>query len=197
MIRVEREKLAFYQFLGLQDFPGLIHFILGREGGVSVGGQTALNLGFMDEDRENCILINRMLLAETTGCGVDDFILGKQKHTTYVEVETRVQRGRGRREKATRLSSTDALITRETDVCQIVLAADTPVLLYDPRVRVIAAVHVGWRGSEGRITAETVERMREEFCGNRGAFRVELVKHDSKIARGLVIILVCYGISRL
>lgn len=45
MIRVERDKVTFYQFLGLRDFPGLIHFVSGREGGVSVGGQAALNLG--------------------------------------------------------------------------------------------------------------------------------------------------------
>ena len=114
MIRVERDKVTFYQFLGLRDFPGLIHFVSGREGGVSVGGQAALNLGFMDEDRDDRVLTNRMSLAEAVGCGVDDFILGEQKHTTHVEVVTRSQRGRGGREKATRLSSTDALITRET-----------------------------------------------------------------------------------
>ena len=53
MIRVERDKVAFYQFLELRHFPGLIHFVSGREGGVSVGGQAALNLGFMDEDRDD------------------------------------------------------------------------------------------------------------------------------------------------
>ncbi|WP_455509407.1 peptidoglycan editing factor PgeF [Butyricimonas paravirosa] len=169
MIRVERDKVAFYQFLGLRDFPGLIHFVSGRKGGVSVGGQAALNLGFMDEDRDERVLTNRMLLAGAVGCGVDDFIMGEQKHTTHVEVVTRVQRGRGGRAKATRLSSTDALITRETGVCLMVLAADcVPVLMYDPRVRVIAAVHAGWRGTVGRITAKTVERMREEFgCAPR------------------------------
>ena len=164
MIRVERDKVAFYQFLELRDFPGLIHFVSGREGGVSVGGQSALNLGFMDKDRDDRVLTNRILLAEAVGCGVDDFIFGEQKHTTHVEVVTRAQRGRGGREKATRLPSTDALITRETGVCLMVLAADcVPVLMYDPRMRVIAAVHAGWRGTVGRIAAKTEERMREEF----------------------------------
>ena len=122
MIRVERDKVAFYQFLELRHFPGLIHFVSGREGGVSVGGQSALNLGFMDEDRDDRVLTNRILLAEAVGCGVDDFIFGEQKHTTHVEVVTRAQRGRGGREKATRLPSTDALITRETGVCLMVIA---------------------------------------------------------------------------
>ena len=117
MIKVERDKVAFYQFLGLRDFPGLSHFVSGREGGVSVGRQTALNLGFMDEDRDERVLVNRMLLAEAIGCGVDDFTLGEQKHTTHVEVVDRVQRGRGGRGKATRLPSTDALITKETGTC--------------------------------------------------------------------------------
>ena len=164
MIRVERDKVTFYQFLGLRSFPGLSHFVSGREGGVSVGGQAALNLGFMDEDRDDRVLTNRMLLAEAVGCSVDNFTFGEQKHTTHVEVVTRAQRGRGGREKATRLPSTDALITRETEVCLMVLAADcVPVLMYDSRMRVIAAVHAGWRGTVGRIAAQTVERMQDEF----------------------------------
>lgn len=110
-----------------------------------------------------------MLLAEAVGCSVDNFTFGEQKHTTHVEVVTRAQRGRGGREKATRLPSTDALITRETGVCLMVLAADcVPVLMYDSRMRVIAAVHAGWRGTVGRIAAQTVERMRDEFgCDTR------------------------------
>ena len=40
--------------------------------------------------------------------------------------------------------------------------------MYDSRMRVIAAVHAGWRGTVGRIAAQTVERMRDEFgCDTR------------------------------
>lgn len=172
MIRVERERVAYYQFLGLKDFPGLLHFVSGREGGVSVGGQAALNLGFMDEDREDFVLTNRVLLAGVVGCEVDAFTFGEQKHTTHVEVVSAEQRGAGAREKVTRLPATDALITRESGICLTVLAADcVPVLLYDPRERVIAAVHAGWRGTVGRIVAGTVERMRDEFgCDPRNVF---------------------------
>lgn len=169
MIRVERKGIVYYQFLGLKDFPGLLHFVSGREGGDSAGGQAALNLGFMEEDREEVVLTNRMLLAEAVGCAVDDFTFGEQKHTTRVEVVSALQRGAGAREKATRLPVTDALITRERGICLTVLAADcVPVLLYDPREQVIAAVHAGWRGTVGRIAVGTIERMRDEFgCAPR------------------------------
>ena len=168
MIRVERDKVTFYQFLGLRSFPGLSHFVSGREGGVSVGGHAALNLGFMDEDRDDRVLTNRMLLAEAVGCSVDNFTFGEQKHTTHVEVVTRAQRGRGGREKATRLPSTDALITRETGVCLMVLAADcVPVLLYDTRKKVVAAIHAGWRGTVARIVEKTVSVMDNQY-GSQG-----------------------------
>lgn len=124
MIRVERDRVAYYQFLGLKDFPGLLHFVSGREGGGSVGGQAALNLGFMDEDRVDSVLTNRMLLAGAIGCEVDAFTFGEQKHTTHVEVVSAEQRGAGAREKVTRLPATDALITREPGICLTVLAAD-------------------------------------------------------------------------
>lgn len=164
MIRVEREKVTFYQFPVLREFPELIHFVSGRKGGVSDGGQASLNLGFMEEDRDERVLANRTLLAETVGCVVDDFTLGEQKHTTHIEIVTQAQRGLGGREKITRLPFTDALITREPRVCVMVLAADcVPVLLYDPRKRAVAAVHAGWRGTVGRIVAKTVERMQSEF----------------------------------
>ena len=45
----------------------------------------------------------------------------------------------------------------------VLAAACVPVLMYDSRMRVIAAVHAGWRGTVGRIAAQTVERMQDEF----------------------------------
>ncbi|MFR7810805.1 MAG: hypothetical protein ACLU4N_16900 [Butyricimonas faecihominis] len=39
-----------------------------------VSAASRVELGFMDEDRDERVLTNRMLLAEAVGCGVDDFI---------------------------------------------------------------------------------------------------------------------------
>lgn len=60
----------------------------------------------------------------------------------------------------------DAVITRQPERWIGVRTADcVPVLLYDPKNRVIAAVHAGWRGTVKHITRLTVERM----CASTGA----------------------------
>lgn len=164
MIRVNDDQVPFYQFAGWKDYSEIVHFVSGREGGVSVGGQATLNLGFLEEDFTDVVLTNRALLAEVVGTDVRSWTLGEQKHTTHIEIVDEWQRGKGGREKSTRLPATDALITRIPGICLMVLAADcVPVLLYDPVERVVAAVHAGWRGTVGRIAAKTVLRMQSVF----------------------------------
>ena len=58
------------------------------------------------------------------------------------------------------LQNIDALITQEKGVCLCVSTADcTPILLYDRKQQVIAAIHAGWRGSVNYIVRKTLEQM--------------------------------------
>ena len=62
--------------------------------------------------------------------------------------------------EAGRPEATDAVITDEPGLCVCVKTADCiPVLLYDTRKRVVAAVHAGWRGTVARIVQKTVRQM--------------------------------------
>lgn len=55
---------------------------------------------------------------------------------------------------------TDAVITDKAGLCIAVKTADCiPVLLYDSRRHLIAAVHAGWRGTVGRIVEKTLLQM--------------------------------------
>lgn len=55
---------------------------------------------------------------------------------------------------------TDAVITDKAGLCIAVKTADCiPVLLYDSRRHLIAAVHAGWRGTVGRIVEKTLRQM--------------------------------------
>src|SRR5690606_1452266 len=62
------------------------------------------------------------------------------------------------------LDCTDALVTDIPNICIAVLAADcAPILIYDPKRKVVAAVHSGWKGTVGKILANTVKSMKDNF----------------------------------
>lgn len=63
-------------------------------------------------------------------------------------------------DKAGEMPDCDAVITRVPGLCVAVKTADCiPVLLYDERQQLVAAVHAGWRGTVGRIVERTLETM--------------------------------------
>ena len=44
-----------------------------------------------------------------------------------------------------------------------IVADCVPILLYDPRRHVLGLAHAGWRGTVGKIAAETVRTLTEAF----------------------------------
>lgn len=62
--------------------------------------------------------------------------------------------------EAGRPEATDAVITDRPGLCVCVKTADCiPVLLYDTKQRLVAAVHAGWRGTVSRIVQKTIKQM--------------------------------------
>lgn len=87
---------------------------------------------------------------EDVGLRLEDLALPRQVHSDNVLFVT----------EAGRPEDTDAVITDRPGLCVCVKTADCiPVLLYDTRKRVIAAVHAGWRGTVARIVQKTIEKM--------------------------------------
>ncbi|MFL6450273.1 MAG: peptidoglycan editing factor PgeF [Bryobacteraceae bacterium] len=59
----------------------------------------------------------------------------------------------------------DALFTDEIGRAVGVRTADcVPILLLDPRKRVVSAVHAGWRGTAAQIVSHTIQKLHEGFC---------------------------------
>ena len=87
---------------------------------------------------------------EALGLRLEDLALPRQVHSDNVLW----MREAGRPE------ATDAVITDKPGLCVCVKTADCiPVLLYDTRKRVVAAVHAGWRGTVSRIVQKTIKQM--------------------------------------
>ena len=147
----------------LQGFSGLRHGFSTRKGGVSKEHLSSLNFGFsLGDDREN-VIENFRIMGTALGGQAEDFVLTKQTHSVNVRRVGRDDRGKGIfRERD--YTDVDALMTNEEGVILTAFSADcVPILFYDKGQRVIASCHSGWRGTHGRILAEVIKAMEEEF----------------------------------
>ena len=90
---------------------------------------------------------------EVLGLRLEDLALPRQVHSDNVCW----MKEPGRPEQ------TDAVITDQPGLCVCVKTADCiPVLLYDTRKRIVAAVHAGWRGTVARIVQKTIRQMQPQ-----------------------------------
>jgi len=94
----------------------------------------------------------------------------KQAHGTEALVVDRPIRDADRFE-----GEWDALVTDQPGVTVTVRTADcVPVLVYDSRRRVVAAIHAGWRGAIAGIVTKTLGLMHTRFGSSLGDLRVSI-----------------------
>jgi polyphenol oxidase len=131
-----------------------------RAGGVSTGPYRSLNLGLHVGDDPASVLENRARAAAALRAGLDDVVVGAQVHGAKAAEVGVADRGRGAREGADALPGVDALVTAEPGVVLVTLVADcVPLVLVDPRARVLACVHAGWRGTAARVVDAALAAM--------------------------------------
>lgn len=154
-----------------QTLP-LLHYDLGknivafttlRQGGVSEGNYASFNINPYCGDNPEHVAINRQLLAETLGVEPEKIILPHQTHSNNVafldEAFLAEQEGRG----AKALENIDAVICPLKGFCVGVSTADcVPILLYDEKHHIGAAIHAGWRGVVADIVGSTIQRMESD-----------------------------------
>src|SRR5574341_2290372 len=97
-------------------------------------------------------------VAEGFGVSLERVITVNQVHgETLVTVD-------GRNFKSVRAAHADAMITRAPGLAIGVETADcVPVLLFDPTIPAVGAVHAGWRSTVRKIVQKSVMKMRDEF----------------------------------
>lgn len=118
-----------------------------RQGGISPTPFNALNLGGSQDDISN-IQTNRTLALNQLNLNSKNVCTLKQVHGTHVCLaEIGSQEG-------------DGLVTNQQNLILAVSVADCyPILFYEPKQQVIGAVHAGWRGTVGKIVANTISEM--------------------------------------
>lgn len=164
MISVVLSGLSLLQFDNLNRFPELLHFSTARTGGVSEANYSSLNLGLNSGDSRDLVIANRILLCSALQINKEQLIFPKQTHTATIKIITERFLSSCDEDKKDYLLDTDAIITAVDGICIAVKTADcVPVLLYDPKQKVIAAIHAGWRGTVQNIVLLTIQKMVMEF----------------------------------
>lgn len=165
MITIIKNGITLLQFSNLSGFKDLFHFTTTRQGGESIENYSSFNLGFNSGDNKEHVMQNRAILRNTLDINANDIIFPKQTHSAAIKT---IGIGYLNAEENF-LSETDAVITDLRGVCIGVKTADcVPVLLFDQKKKVIAAVHAGWRGTVQQIAHLTVKRMISEFNSDPG-----------------------------
>ena len=145
------------------------HGFFDRMDGESTGTYESLNVGIGRGDDDDVVLKNRKKIAEHFGLPVENLVILNQKHGDTVHVIDAKNKNKylfKNVEQAIQ-NEGDAIVTNEKGILIGVNTADcAPILLCDRDAKDIAVIHAGWRGSNGKIIENTLEKMKSLGCKN-------------------------------
>lgn len=140
------------EFFGCVSIDGIRAIALNRTGGTSKAPFDSLNLASYVGDDPEHVAANLEIVKEMVSAKSISVMNAEHGNTVHVISEPGIA------------PVGDGLITRQTQVALIALAADcVPFGLVDPVNRVIAVGHAGWRG----VLANVMQTLLDEFlaCG--------------------------------
>ena len=166
--------------------PLIRHMFTTRDGGVSSGIFATMSLLRGTGDTDENVDENFSRVAKVMGVGKERFVLSNQSHTTNVIVAAEENAGSGTiRDRD--YEDVDGLITDIPGLALGIFLADcVPVFFVDPVHEAIGLAHSGWRGTVGKISRVTIEKMGREY-GTRA--------EDLYCALGPSICRDCYEVS--
>ena len=152
--------VEFYRFKQFEDDIKCIHAVTTKNSLEPYVFSLALHTG---EDVK-AIVDNRKKLSSLLDTDNSlHFIVANQTHSDHIEIISQSET-KGWQGVEDAVSHCDALITNQKGVMLAILTADcVPILLYDKEKEVVAAIHAGWKGTEAKIAAKTVQKMIEVY----------------------------------
>jgi polyphenol oxidase len=129
----------------------------------SVGGQSknvykSLNCGLGSKDRKSVIKKNLQIVKKNISKKAKNIFLLHQFHSNkFIYIDEKY--------KGKKKPRADAVITNQKLMPIAVLTADcSPILIYDSKVKMIAAIHAGWKGAYKSIIKKVIEFMIKKGC---------------------------------
>jgi YfiH family protein len=145
--------LPLWHFNNLASISTVQHFVTTRHGDVP----DTFTMSLTSTPDRSLVVRNRARLAAALGVDASQLYFPSQIHeTTIVEVHPAISMDQ--------LQGVDALITAHKHIAIAVMSADcVPVLLYDKKRHVSAAIHAGWRGTVKQIVAKTLVALHDRY----------------------------------
>ena len=135
----------------LKKFNDINHGFFNREGGYSSGIYKSLNCGIGSSDKSKNVLKNLETVCKKIGCSRRKLVLLHQIHSSKFCFIDKKYKFNKKKIKA------DALITNVKNVAIGILTADcAPILIYDKKLKIISAIHVGWKGAYKDIVYKVI-----------------------------------------
>lgn len=152
----------------LDSYSNISHFVTTRHKGCSKGNYEGFNCSPYTGDESKSVRLNQLTLLQKIKHPVKDLIIPQQVHDVASLVIDDYYFNLSLEMRWRALNGIDALITAKPGYCICVSTADcVPVLLYDKKLRVVAAVHAGWKGTVKHIVQDVLSHMNEKF-GTKG-----------------------------
>jgi YfiH family protein len=130
-------------------------------GGKSTGIFKSLNCGPSSSDKKKNILKNLEIVSNKIKAKNKKIILLNQVHSNKFHYI-------GMHSKLNNKFEGDALVTDRKNTPIAILTADcAPVLIYDDKKKMIAAIHAGWKGSYKGIVKKVVKFMIKKGCSSK------------------------------
>lgn len=158
----EQGEVCYLTFRSL-ECPELVHAFSTRMGGVSKGYFSSMNLSFQRGDEAEAVMENHRRLAQAVGYPYEKLVFSNQVHTTKIHKVTEVDCGKGICRDSD-IVGIDGLMTNVPGIPLMTFYADcVPLYFYDPKQRVVALAHSGWRGTVAGMGRVMVEAMKREY----------------------------------
>ena len=134
------------------------HGFFNKNGGKSNGIYQSLNCGLGSNDKKNKIRENLKIVKNKICKKSENIFLVNQVHSNkfvYLNKDF----------KLSDKKKVDAIITDQKKIPIAVLTADcVPILLYDNKKNIIAAIHAGWKGAFKGIIKKVIDFMYKKGC---------------------------------
>jgi YfiH family protein len=146
----------------LSKFSEISHGFFNRNGGISKGIYKSLNCGIGSKDKKNNIKKNLKIVKRKIGKKSKEIFLVKQIHSNkfiFLSKNSKIKN---------RSINADAIVTEKKKFPIAILTADcVPLLLFDKKRKMIAAIHAGWKGALKGIINKVIKFMLKKGCSRK------------------------------